>query len=106
MEPLVDSEIREQLARYLADETSLHDFEEWLVAHTWNLHQIADPLVRDLVAEIELRLAEFSNGDWTDAELRDLLKPLVQKYAVHFGSREPGTRWSGIIIQPSDEQHL
>lgn len=77
-----DLEIREQLARYLAREISLQDFEDWFAPRAWNIHEATSPALQELVSEIELLLAEFSNGDWTEKELRRMLSPLVATYKV------------------------
>lgn len=36
----------------------------------------------DLVYQIELDWAEFSNGDWTEKELRSMLRSLVERYVI------------------------
>ncbi len=82
MEYSLDFEIRNHLAAYLAGEISLHDFEDWFFSKTWNVDQMNDPAFIDLVYEIKLNWAEFSNGDWTEEELRSMLRPLVEKYKV------------------------
>ena len=35
-------------------------------------------VAEDLTYDIELRLAEFSGGGWTEEELKDLLRPLAE----------------------------
>lgn len=99
MEPLVDREIREQLARYLAGEIPLQQLEEWLVRRSWDLHRIANERTHELVAELELLLAEFSNGDWTEEELRRMLAPLVESYTVQVGPWPPRTGSSAQTIR-------
>lgn len=67
--------VRNELARFLNDELSTNDFQLWLVPETWDVgpdHEDAD-----LVHEIELRIIEKGNGDWTLDELKALLRPLV-----------------------------
>jgi hypothetical protein len=76
----IDLEIRDRLARYLNGDISLHDFEDWFVPVSWDIEQIHNSKANELAGEIELRLAEFSNGDWTEAELRSKLEPLVSIY--------------------------
>lgn len=82
MQYSLDFEIRNHLAAYLAGEISLHDFEDWFFSKTWNVDQMNDPALIDLVYEIKLNWAEFSDGDWTEEELRSMLRPLVEKYKV------------------------
>ena len=70
-------EIRNKLARYLADEISLRTFQEWLVPATWDIATPGDTIAQDLVYEIELRLAEYTNRHRTKKELRKVLLPLT-----------------------------
>jgi hypothetical protein len=76
----IDLEIRDRLARYLNREISLDEFEEWFVPVAWSIEQARNPRAIELAGELELRLAEFSNGHWTEAELRSKLEPLVSIY--------------------------
>lgn len=75
--------IRERLAAYLAQECSLQEFEDWFFPETWDVDQAGDLALTNLVYGIKLRLAEFSNGDWTENELRSLLRPFIEKYDVN-----------------------
>jgi hypothetical protein len=80
MEPL-DLQIRGQVRSYLDNQIDLDEFEEWLVANTWNIHQLNNPRAEDLTGAIEVLLAEYSSGDRTEDELReelDNLAPLPQ----------------------------
>ena len=56
MQAPLDLEIRQQLARYLAKQITLDDFEDWFVAESWNVHRDENTAATDLVFEIELRL--------------------------------------------------
>jgi hypothetical protein len=78
----VEHQIRDQLIRYLSGEISLQALSDWLVPYVLTLDQKTDPAAADLAFEIELRLAEYSNGDWTQDELRDILRPLVASPAT------------------------
>lgn len=71
------SAIRSLLARYLRGEMSLHQFDEWFVPATWDVEKTGDQATIDLTYENVLRLAESSNGDCTESELKSLLRPLV-----------------------------
>ena len=75
----LDFNIRERLADYLADRLSLREFEDWFYAKTWDIDDADNQTLTNLVYEIKLRLAEYSHGDWTEAELRTLL-PHQSKY--------------------------
>jgi hypothetical protein len=78
----LDFNIREQLASYLAKEISLREFEDWFFPETWDVDQLGDLALLNLVYGIKLRLAEFSHGDWTDKELRSLLRPFIEKFDI------------------------
>jgi len=62
-------EIVGHLRAHLLGIESLDAFEDWFVARSWNIHQSGDQPSIDLVSEIELHLAEFSSGHWSEAEL-------------------------------------
>ena len=69
--------LRSHLARYLSGADSLRTFDEWFVPATWDVDRAGDQATIDLTYEIILRLAEYSNGDCTEEQLKDLLRPLV-----------------------------
>lgn len=83
----LDSAIREKLSSYLAKEISLREFEDWFFPETWEVEQLDNFSLVNLVYGIKLRLAEFSNGDWTEDELRARLRPFVEMYEVAVNSR-------------------
>src|SRR5687768_10744942 len=85
MQPSLDVAIREQLARYLRGEMSIAEFEDWFIPATWNVDQVGNDVARELTYEIQLRLAEFSYPHWTEAELKELLIPLVHHYRMRLG---------------------
>lgn len=68
--------VRTELSRYVTRETSLRQFVEAFLPLSWATPEEPDP-VADLVHEIELRLAEHSNGHLTDEELRAHLSRLL-----------------------------
>lgn len=74
-EPLI-LELSNALQRYLASQSSLSEFRDWFDAATWNLEE-TDILLQQVIGEIELRLAEFSNGHWSESELRERFIPLL-----------------------------
>ena len=82
MQSSLDHAIRERLARYLNGETPLRDFDAWFVPATWEVDQAQNPVAHDLTNEIYLRLAEYSNGHWTEPELKDRLRQLVETHVV------------------------
>ena len=106
MSPSLDVEIREKLASYIVGEISLGDLEDWFVPASWNVIQKERKDVIDLVYDIELLLAEYSNGGWNEDELRYLLRPLVENYQVELapipnfqlGSNARVERWSMSLV--------
>ena len=77
-------EIREQLARFLAKEISLDTFEDWFAPRSWNFHQASSQVLREMVSEIELLLAEFSSRHLTEDDLRSRLGPFATSYRISF----------------------
>lgn len=75
-----DLEIRAALVRFLDREISLAEFEDWFVPVAWNIEKTGNREAIELAAEIELRLAEFTSGHWSEDELRKILAPLVGVY--------------------------
>ena len=67
----------EKLSAYARAEISFQQFNDWFIPFSWNAHRISDPAFRDLIGEVQLRLAEFSSGHWTEEELRKFLRQLV-----------------------------
>ena len=87
-------QVRIWIARYLAGESTLPQFEESFTSATWNVD--ADEQAQALVGEVQLRLAEFTNGDWTEDELRDHLAPFAPVWttpaAIATGATDELTR--------------
>jgi hypothetical protein len=81
-------QIRRSLSRYLAGEQTLKQF---LRTYLPKLSEVSAGQPEDeFVHEIYVRLAEFVNGDWTEQELKDVLRPLVSTYYVEWPN--PGAR--------------
>lgn len=107
---LTEELARRKLARYLADRISLRQLNHWLVDVITSLDGRADRGLRDLVYGIELRIAEYTSGVWTEAELRGKLAPLVTSFETSFDGPHPfpevrrpvvvGFRRSGASARP------
>lgn len=83
--PPIDVQIRTNLARYLAGEMTLDEFEDWFVPATWDIERRDNPAAESLTAAILLALSEC-NGDERDANIRNLrLQPILSE------QREPAT---------------
>ena len=72
-----EHQMREALARYVSGEVSLIQFQEWFIPRAWEIFAENTPGTA-LASEIEFLLAEFTNGDWTEPQIRETLK----QYAV------------------------
>jgi hypothetical protein len=83
MNPSLDNGIRERLASYLLGEYSLEDFKDWFVHVLLDIDHSENKKAINMAYEIELRLAEYSNGYWNEDELRNLFRPLVDSYNVN-----------------------
>jgi hypothetical protein len=81
----LDFNIRERLADYRAGKISFREFEDWFYPETWDIDDTDNQTLANLVYEIKLRLAEFSHGDWTEAELRSMLLSILEKHVVVVG---------------------
>lgn len=93
----LDAEIRGRLARYLAGDLDLRAFRDWLVPFAWNIERRADAATAELVHEIDLVLAEFDHGDWTEEEVRQHLLPLIES-RVRLQATSWGTNvWAGVV---------
>ena len=70
--------LKNKLSEYIAGEITLSEFKDWFVPTYWNVHKRDDEELSNLVYDIELRLAEYSNGDWTESELKGLLLFIIR----------------------------
>ncbi len=70
-------DIRDLLARYLAGNLALSGLGRELSSAAWGIEAGEDRDAVALLHELELGLAEHSNGDWTEDELRALFRPLL-----------------------------
>ena len=82
MQHPLELEIRDHLSAYLAKEISLRDFEDWFFPKTWDADKLDDPALLDLVYQIKLDWAEFSNGDWSETDFRNMLRSLTEKFTL------------------------
>lgn len=74
----IDDQIRDWLTRYVNREITLDALDAWLTPATWDLNPSVDPVADALASRVQLRIAEFSNGDLTEDELRADLAALVR----------------------------
>jgi hypothetical protein len=69
--------IKQHLTRYLSDESSLDQFEDWFLPATWNLKPDEGRLAYELAGQVSLAIAEHDNGHITLEELRDRFAALL-----------------------------
>jgi hypothetical protein len=75
-------ELKNKLCDYIASRINLSDFEDWFIPKYWDVHQKNDMILSQSVYDIELRLAEYSNGHWTENELKEHLLSLLVWYGL------------------------
>lgn len=83
----LDQEIQQRLDWYLRGELSLADFEAWLIPATWDLSPQSDLAAHGLATAITLRIAEFTNGGWTEDDLRRELAGIQPKITLAGGDK-------------------
>lgn len=85
----LDLQIHEQLTRYVNGTISLSAFREWFSPQAWNIDQRADISVARMVHEIDLALAEFDHGDWTEEEVNQLFASLIAQNSLIYFREAP-----------------
>jgi hypothetical protein len=92
---MLDLDIREQMSRYVDGQTARTAFEDWFYVATWDVEG-EGPSARHLTFAVMRLLAERDHGDWTEAELKALLRPLISTYRVDLANTEIATSASDI----------
>jgi hypothetical protein len=82
MQPSLDLEIRQRLAQYAAGAISLAEFRAWFVPATWDLDDTAGPDSNQMAYDIENLYAEYTDGYWTEPELREQVLQVAQASAA------------------------
>ena len=68
---ILEGKIREHLGQLISGGVSLDEFEDWLIAISWNMRSEDDPAAYSLVSFLELRLAEYLAGHLPLAQMID-----------------------------------
>jgi hypothetical protein len=72
-------DIRDKAADLLAGEIDLREFEDWLIAASWNVHRDADAAdAAPLAYHVELLFSELSGGYRNPEDLRAALAEMLQ----------------------------
>jgi len=77
---MFSQELRDHVISYLDNKISLQDLEDWIVPNAPEL--IHNPNDADLIAEIELQLAEFSDNLRDEEQIRQSLRIAIS--STHF----------------------
>ena len=95
----ITSELYKKVIQYLNDEISVTQFEDWFLPNFGQILSLPDCQPRDLAGDIQLALAEMSNRDRTEAELKVLIRGLIESsdivicasapYSVSAGTTNP-----------------
>jgi hypothetical protein len=72
----------DRLSSYVGGESSLEAFDQWFVPTTWDINEVEDPIAYYISGEISLLLAEYTQGDRTEDELKAALLLLIESHAV------------------------
>ena len=78
MGTILGDETRNRVARYLARDDTLQQLRHWLRSSALTAAAAMDDSNDErLVYAVELLIAELEHGDWTEDELRTMLKALT-----------------------------
>jgi hypothetical protein len=97
----ITSELYKKTIQYLNGEISITRFENWFMRNFNQIINLPDCQPRDLAGDIQLALAEMSNGDRTEAEMKGLIRELIRssdivicepaQYSVFTGTTNPAS---------------
>ena len=89
---IIESELREEMARAVGPASSLNDLYVWLMSRSWNMHKDSEPAAVELAAEVEALLLERSDGRLGDADVGrriiNLLNNVVVSHAIEATSQD------------------
>lgn len=81
----LDQEVRSKLFQLMTGLLPLRDFQRWFALVAWELGA-GSPEAHPLTRRVELRLAEYTNGDWSESQLLNELGGLIRPLRVTFSS--------------------
>lgn len=81
METSLRDEIHNRLSKYLAGQSELSEFHAWLIPAAWDMDDESEE-TKKLAYRLQLLLAECSNGDRSESELRESLWNLIGTTSV------------------------
>lgn len=65
-----ERDLCDAVGAYLAGERSLQEFQEWFVPRAWDMDVADVSTAAEVASGLELLLAEFSSGHWSEEELK------------------------------------
>lgn len=74
----LDFDLYQRIVAYLLQGASLQEFRRWFDAATWDQQPWKNPLI----GAAELALAEYLNGDRSEAEVRDALSAAIANVTI------------------------
>jgi hypothetical protein len=101
----LDIRVREHLAQYLRADIDFPTFKPWFLANTWDVEREGTRSDMELVHNIHIRLIEFSNGDWTEDELKSMLVPVLQTYRSYEGISYTESSASIFIVAAAESRN-
>lgn len=112
---MLDTEIRQKIADYLASEITLQDFQTWFVSSTWDMPALDNPRLIRVIGKVELWLAEFSIDHLTEDEMQYEMRQFLnepikitggssaQIVYSSFLSDSPSITWQHVAISNAEE---
>jgi hypothetical protein len=74
----LEQKVITNIAKYYDNVISVQKCYEWLVVNTWDIDiDVAHPSLKNLIYAAKLRFAEYTNGHWTESDLKERLLELI-----------------------------
>lgn len=70
------NELTHELSRYIRGEIPLQTFHSWFAPILWKIEELGDPEAEELAYDVTLRLSEYSQGQWSEPQLKTILHDL------------------------------
>lgn len=85
--------VRDELARLLTGSASLAELDAWVGERALDVRD-SPPAAQELIWSIELGMAEYTSGHRTGAELRGILRALLDQVAVTVELTQGAAPWA------------
>jgi hypothetical protein len=80
-----ESEIEVRLACYVASLIPFRQFQDWLIAVSFNMHKESSLVAQNLIHDIDLDIYEYLDGYLNENELKAKLSRFVGHYSLPIG---------------------